>query len=454
MSDDVRSCPSPKSSVMGADYSGFVAAAAVAFLAASHYTQKWLPAPKPRIVGIDLGTTYSCVGVYQAGKGEVQILADPDGRRTIPSVVGYIGAADPVVGAAAKANATMNPTNTIYEAKRFIGKTYAAVQDDIAGGKFSFVVIDNSGQPAFQVRAGAGEGGTVELRLVTPEDVGAAVLKTLKATAEHHLGQGVTQAVMSVPVEFNQRQRDATAQAAALAGLDVLRILSEPTAAAMAYGLHSKEAVNFIVVFDWGGGTLDVSLLHVQGGMFTTHAIAGNKHLGGEDVTRRLFDYCLRVYSAGQPEGYTPSPELRQRFRAEAERLKLALSTKTHDTLEVDVGGGERFTLDVTREKFEEVNVDLFEATMEPLHAVLREAELEPSKVDEIVLVGGSTRMPWVRERLAAFLGKPPCSSIDPDEAVAVGVAMQAGIIAGAWPLQVSALEMPFRPDDEGSDDS
>lgn len=131
-----------------------------------------------------------------------------------------------------------------------------------------------------------------------------------------------------------------------------------------------QEAVNFIVVFDWGGGTLDVSLLHVQGGMFTTHAIAGNKHLGGEDVTRRLFDYCLRVYSAGQPEGYTPSPELRQRFRAEAERLKLALSTKTHDTLEVDVGGGERFTLDVTREKFEEVNVDLFEATMEPLHAV------------------------------------------------------------------------------------
>eukprot|EP00041_Stephanoeca_diplocostata_P026604 m.720162 g.720162 ORF g.720162 m.720162 type:complete len:439 (-) comp23003_c0_seq15:144-1460(-) len=424
---------------------GFVGASIVAFLAACHMAQKYLPPPKPKILGIDLGTTYSCVGVYQAGTGKVEILEDHSGRRTIPSVVAYVSSdvisaesnkfsPSVLVGVAAKTQASLNPTNTIYESKRFIGRPYnpKLLDDDV---RFPFAIINGTdGKFMFEVSSNG------ERQIISPEDVGAAVIGELKRTAEMRLARSVHQAVMSVPAEFTAEQRNATVRAAKLAGLEVLRILSEPTAAAMAYGLHTKASVRYIIVFDWGGGTLDVCLLQVHGGMFITHAIAGNKHLGGEDLSHRLYEHVLAAYTTTfDVDAPSVSAETKQELRVQVDHAKIQLSTAKEVQISV-----EDFNLAVTRQEFEALNADLLAAVMEPLEQVVRDADISKDMVDEIVLVGGSTRIPKVREMLTEYLGKPPCASIDPDEAVAVGVAMQAGIIAGAWPLQVSALEIPF----------
>lgn len=417
-----------------------VGVAVLSVLVGSHYIQKWLPNPKPKIIGIDLGTTYSCVGVYRAGDGVVEILSDQREKRTIPSVVTFQEDGSTVVGAEAKAASSLNPMNTIYESKRFIGKPFSAISPgDI--DRFPFDIVEQLGQPAFRVSFGQ------EQRYYGPEEVGAQILATLKQTAEYRLNQPIKQAVMSVPAEFTEAQRNATVNAGALAGLEVLRILSEPTAAAMAYGLHTKNEVNFIVVFDFGGGTLDVSLLWKQGGMFITHAIAGNKHLGGEDLSHNFYAFCLekieKVYGSK-----IASPGARQLLRIEVERAKHLLSSHEKTTISVIVDSSHPDTssveIEVTRADFEDVNKELFVKVLSPLERVLDDAQVTREQVDEIVLVGGSTRIPKVREMLKEYIGKEPCSSIDPDEAVAVGVAMQAGIMAGAWPLKVSALEIPF----------
>jgi stress 70 chaperone-associated protein len=413
--------------------------AVLSFLVGSHYVQKWLPNPKPKIIGIDLGTTYSCVGVYRAGLGVVDILPNEQGRRTIPSVVAFTEDGQTLVGAPAKEQSSLNPTNTIYESKRFIGKPFSAVANDDLE-RFPFTIVEQSGRPSFEI--------THEDRTTyfTPEDIGAAVIGALKQTAEHNLDGKIKQAVMSVPAEFTEAQRNATIKAGALAGLEVLRILSEPTAAAMAYGLHTKDMVTYIVVFDFGGGTLDVSLLWKQGGMFITHAIAGNKHLGGEDLSHAFFEFALEKLEVLHG-GPITNPAGRQRLRTQVENAKHALSTDTIATVEVrpdDLEGTRTFSFEVTRDDFERVNKAMFAKVLAPLEKVLEESEIRRDQIDEIVLVGGSTRIPKVRELLKEFTGKEPCSSIDPDEAVAVGVAMQAGILAGAWPLQVSALEIPF----------
>lgn len=239
-----------------------------------------MPAPKPRFVGIDLGTTYSCVGVYHAGTGHVEIIPDAEGRRTMPSVVAYTGDGAALVGASAKQQQATNPTRTIFEAKHFIGQPYTPALAALAA-RFPFQVVNASGSPRFSLPGGAGTGEMV----LSPEDVGAKVVTALKLQAEAKLGVPIKRVVMSVPADFNAAQRNATERVGNMAGLEVLRVISEPTAAAMAYGIHKRtDEVDLLMVFDFGGGTLDVSLLSIEGSMFITSAIAGNTHLGGEDL--------------------------------------------------------------------------------------------------------------------------------------------------------------------------
>ena len=340
-----------------------------------------------------------------------------------------------------------------YEAKRFMGKNFSTITSQVLD-RFPFKIMESEGDGRVAFRV-TGEGA--KLKMLSPEEIGGMVVGELKHTAEEQLGAKIKLAVMSVPAEFNEAQRNATIRAGELAGLEVLRVLSEPTAAAMAYGLHNKAQVEYIVVFDFGGGTLDVSLLRVDGGMYSTYAVAGNKHLGGEDLSHRLYLHGLTLFEAERGVKMRSAISM-QRLRSAVERAKILLSKVDSTIMFVELdradesssssssssGDGATFKVPVTRKMFEAINADLFEKVMAPLHRVLDDAEVDKSEIDEVVLVGGSTRIPKVRELLTIFLGKPPCSSIDPDEAVAVGVSMQAGILGGAWPLQVSVLEAPW----------
>eukprot|EP00045_Choanoeca_perplexa_P004094 m.35425 g.35425 ORF g.35425 m.35425 type:complete len:426 (+) comp12393_c0_seq1:1128-2405(+) len=411
-----------------------------AFLLLSYVATKYLPPPKPRMAGIDLGTTYSCIAVYHAGSGHVEVIPDHStGKLTIPSVVALDNHSGAILtGHAAKAQATLNPSNTVYEAKRFIGRPYQL--EAVNQARYPFKVINQSGNYGFELPADP-------TRLTSPEEVGSHVVQRLRKSAELHLAAGITKCVMAVPAEFNQRQRNATMAAANRAGLEVLRLLTEPTAAAMAYGLHEQADERHILVFDFGGGTLDVSLLHVENGVFATMALAGDKRLGGEDLTHTLFAHVYELFKSTHPSD--TSLEQQQRLRVGSEDLKLCLSTNTTCTLNTSVSETTSFKLTMTREEFETLTASVYERMLIPVHSALAQAELDTSDIAEVVLVGGSTRVPKVRSVLAQVFGKPPHSEIDPDQAVAVGVAVQAGILAGAWPLQVSAIEIPFQPDRE-----
>eukprot|EP00043_Microstomoeca_roanoka_P017045 m.176703 g.176703 ORF g.176703 m.176703 type:complete len:369 (-) comp16563_c0_seq7:1491-2597(-) len=284
---------------------------------------------------------------------------------------------------------------------------------------------------------------------ISPQQVGAEILTKLKVQAEHHVKRSIRQAVLAVPAEFDGRQRNATIQAAKLAGLRVLRLVTEPTAAALAYGLHNKSDVDKIMVFDFGGGTLDVSILHVEGGVFTTIAVAGDKRLGGEDLSHALFEFVLSKVeaTAGQL-----TQKQQQELRGYVEVAKLRLSDETSTTIKMQVGS-EDVSVEVTRQDFEKINAPIFDRVLQPVHQALQLCELQATDIDEVVLVGGSTRVPKVRELLSNLFGKDPNHEINPDEAVARGVAMQAGILSGAWPLQVTAIEPPFidRVEDEST---
>ena len=421
---------------------GFFLGGVFALVVAGYIAQSRLPPPKPKIVGIDLGTTYSCVAAYQAITGHVDILVDEDGRKVIPSIVAFTK--DGVlVGQKALTQAELNPRSTIYDAKRFIGKKFTEEELEKLKSLYQFkIVLDEKKNPKFVVNLRGNQS------LVSPSEIGSHVLKELRKTAERNLSTSVTKAVMSVPAEFDMAQRNATIEAAKLAGITVLRVINEPTAAALAYGLHKKEGVAYVMVVDLGGGTLDVSLLNIQGGMFVTMAMAGNNRLGGQDFNNRLIFYLESVIQQRFNKELTNAEDI-QRLRQEVEAAKINLTTDHKVTIRLpllSLSEGKKLAIfqeTLTRDTFEKINEDLFLKVLQPIERVLKEVDIPKEYIDEIVLVGGSTRIPKVRQLIKKYFnGKAPNVSIDPELAVASGVAIQAGIIGGMWPLQVSAIEI------------
>ncbi|KAJ8317457.1 hypothetical protein KUTeg_005361, partial [Tegillarca granosa] len=383
-------------------------------LLAGYWAQHYLPPPKPKIVGIDLGTTYSCIGMYHAVSGKVDILETQDGHKCIPSVVAF-SEEGVLVGYKAVAQAEHNPKNTIYDAKRFIGKKFTKEELEIAQKQYSFKVSN-----FFYIW----------------ENSLKQMIKNLSAP--------VTKVVMSVPAEFDQSQRNYTKKAASMSGLDVFRIINEPTAAALAYGLHTKPGLRIVLVVDLGGGTLDVSLLRVQGGMFLTQAMAGNNRLGGQDFNMRLLEYLKDDIENQFNQKLTDKEDL-QTLRLAVEEAKINLTHQLSTDLHIhlhSLGNKNSYKRTITRSEFEKINMDLFKKVLEPIRKVLESVELPKEEVDEIVLVGGSTRIPNVRKRIQKFFGKDLNTAIDPELAVATGVSIQAGIIGGMWPLTVSAVEL------------
>eukprot|EP00069_Balaena_mysticetus_P010226 bmy_20504T0 len=410
--------------------------AVLTLLLAGYFAQQYLPLPTPKVIGIDLGTTYCSVGVFFPGTGKVKVIPDENGHVSLPSMVSFTD-------------------NDVY-------------------------VLNKNGMVEFSVTSN-------ETITVSPEYVGSRLLLKLKEMAEEYLGMPVANAVISVPAEFDLKQRNSTIQAANLAGLKILRVINEPTAAAMAYGLH-KADVFHVLVIDLGGGTLDVSLLNKQGGMFLTRAMSGNNKLGGQDFNQRLLQYLYKqIY---QTYGFLPSrKEEIHRLRQAVEMVKLNLTL--HQTAQMSVlltveekdgkepqssdteppkdelspadsphvnsmfgaslpekKNGESqvlFETEISRKLFDTLNEDLFQKILVPIQQVLKEGHLEKTEIDEVVLVGGSTRIPRIRQVIQEFFGKDPNTSVDPDLAVVTGVAIQAGIDGGSWPLQVSALEIPSK---------
>ncbi|XP_072310073.1 heat shock 70 kDa protein 13 [Eucyclogobius newberryi] len=417
----------------------------LALFLAGYLGQQYLPPPKPKVIGVDLGTTFCSVGVFLPGGGEVQVIADEAGRQSLPSAVSFTSTAV-LAGHEAVDLADANPQNTVYDAKRFIGKIFEPGVLEMESARYPFKVINNNGSAEFEI-------STNHTFTVSPEFIGSRLLLKMKKMAELHLGVPIQRAVISVPAEFDERQRNYTIRAANLAGLEILRVINEPTAAAMAYGLHKVDVFNVLVV-DLGGGTLDVSLLNKQGGMFLTRAMAGNNKLGGQDFSQRLLQYTMERVT--QEFGVAPAlKEDIHRLRQAVEAAKLDLTVHPTANVHVPLHLHTRdrsdpseevvFNAEITRQQFEELNEDLFQKILTPIETVLAEGRLEKGEVDEIVLVGGSTRIPRIRKMITEFFGKEPNTSVDPDMAVVTGVAIQAGIMGGSWPLQVSAIEIPNR---------
>ncbi|KAI9363863.1 heat shock protein 70 family [Zopfochytrium polystomum] len=383
------------------------------------------------VIGIDLGTTYSCVGVYRDGRAE--IIANDQGHRTTPSYVAFTEG-ERLIGDAAKNQAATNPTNTVFDVKRLIGRKFddPDLQSDLRHLPFK-VVAGQGGKPFVQLQVDEEE------RMFAPEEISAMVLQKMKETAESYLGEKVTHAVITVPAYFNDAQRQATKDAGAIAGLNVSRIINEPTAAALAYGLNKDvEGERNILVFDLGGGTLDVSVLTLDQGLFQVRATHGDTHLGGEDFDNRLVDHLAALHRAATGADCRSDARAMGRLKREAEKAKRALSSQTAVRVELDAlmpggGGGDNdFTATVTRAKFEELGADLFARLLGPLERVLRDARLKKAQIDEVVLVGGSTRIPRVVRMLEDFFGgKRASRGVNPDEAVALGAAVQAGILMG-----------------------
>eukprot|EP00928_Gymnodinium_smaydae_P025024 TRINITY_DN2006_c1_g1_i1.p2 TRINITY_DN2006_c1_g1~~TRINITY_DN2006_c1_g1_i1.p2 ORF type:complete len:754 (+),score=234.79 TRINITY_DN2006_c1_g1_i1:95-2263(+) len=381
---------------------------------------------KGTAIGIDLGTTYSCVGVWQ--KDGVTIIPNSEGKRTTPSFVAFTES-EKLVGDPAKSQAARNPANTVYDAKRLIGRKFqdAAVQSDLKLWPFK-VVRGKADKPMIQVQY---QGKTKEFH---PEEISAMVLQKMKETAEAHLGRPVTDAVITVPAYFNDSQRQATKDAGAICGLNVLRIINEPTAAALAYGLDSKEKnAKKVLVYDMGGGTFDVSLLEIEDGVFEVLATAGDTHLGGQDFTNRLLDYCVSDFTR-KNRGKDPRQNQRalRRLQSACDTAKATLSSAGSAVIEVDsLLDGIDYTCTVTRAKFEELNQDLFKRSMQSVEKVLSDANVKKEAVDEVVLIGGSTRIPAVQQVIEGYFKKDACKSINADEAVAYGAAVQAAVLSG-----------------------
>ncbi|BEI83564.1 hypothetical protein CcaverHIS002_0401680 [Cutaneotrichosporon cavernicola] len=378
-----------------------------------------------KAIGIDLGTTYSCVAVWQNDR--VEIIANDQGNRTTPSYVAFTDS-ERLIGDAAKNQVAMNPYNTVFDAKRLIGRKFddAEVQSDMK--HWPFKVISKAGKPFIQVEYRGEE------KTFSPEEISSMVLIKMKETAEAYLGGTVSKAVVTVPAYFNDSQRQATKDAGTIAGLEVLRIINEPTAAAIAYGLDKKsEGEKNVLIFDLGGGTFDVSLLTIEEGIFEVKATAGDTHLGGEDFDNRLVNHFVQEFKRKNKKDITSNARALRRLRTACERAKRTLSSAAQTSIEIDsLYDGIDFYTSITRARFEELCQDLFRSTMEPVERVLHDSKMDKSTVNEIVLVGGSTRIPKIQKMVSdMFSGREPNRSINPDEAVAYGAAVQASILNG-----------------------
>jgi L1 cell adhesion molecule like protein len=376
-------------------------------------------------IGIDLGTTYSCVGVWQNDR--VEIIANDQGNRTTPSWVAF-NDNERLIGEAAKNQVSLNPTNTIFDAKRFLGRKFDddKIQNDIK--HMSCKVINKGGKPAFSLRAMG------EDKVFTPEEISSMVLTKMKTIAEEYLGHAVTDAVITVPAYFNDAQRQATKDAGAIAGLNVLRIINEPTAAAIAYGLDQKgQGEKNILVFDCGGGTHDVSLLTIDEGIFEVKATGGNTHLGGEDFDQRIVELFISEFKKKNRVDISGNVKAIRRLHTAAERAKRTLSSSTVAQIEIDsLHEGIDFNTTLTRARFEDICSDLFRKAFDPVEQVLKDANISKGQVDEIVLVGGSTRVPKIQQMLTDYFnGKELNKSVNPDECVAFGATVQASILSG-----------------------
>ncbi|VDN59079.1 unnamed protein product, partial [Dracunculus medinensis] len=415
----------------------FLGSALLAVLLAGYLAQKYgLPPPLPKIVAVDLGTTFSSIGAYQAITGRTDIIPDETGRKSIPSVVAFLPNGTILVGSRAVEQQEHNPFRTIYDAKRFIGKVYnkddLEFQDDRKRYPFN-IKLDNEGRVFFEIPLDSG------IKYITPEDVGSIIISYLRRNAEQHFGIKIKEIVISVPAEFDQSQRNATARVAELAGMELRRLISEPTAAALAYGLDKKKGVEYIVVIDLGGGTLDVSVLWLQGGIFITLAMAGNNRLGGQDFNDRIQKHLMKVISENAGSSFNDKEDLQQ-LRLAIETAKIQLTSFPQCTIDLHLRSVGRFLYKLTREEFESLNEDLFESIIEPIEAALKDAEIGSSDIDEIVLVGGSTRIPRVRRVVGTYFNKAPNHGVDPELAVATGGVITAGVIGGGWPLQACLL--------------
>jgi heat shock protein 5 len=377
------------------------------------------------VIGIDLGTTYSCVGVFKNGR--VEIIANDQGNRITPSYVAFTAEGERLIGDAAKNQLTSNPENTVFDVKRLIGRewTDTTVQQDVK--YFPFKVIEKNSKPHIVVETASGK------KVFAPEEISAMVLTKMKETAEAYLGKKVSHAVVTVPAYFNDAQRQATKDAGVIAGLNVMRIINEPTAAAIAYGLDKKEGEKNILVFDLGGGTFDVSLLTIDNGVFEVVSTNGDTHLGGEDFDQRVMEHFIKLYKKKSGKDIRSDNRAVQKLRREVEKAKRTLSGAHQARIEIEsLFDGEDFSEVLTRAKFEELNMDLFRSTLKPVQKVLEDADLQKKDIDEIVLVGGSTRIPKVQQLVKEFFnGKEPTRGINPDEAVAFGAAVQAGVLSG-----------------------
>jgi len=378
------------------------------------------------VIGIDLGTTYSCVGVFKNGR--VEIIPNDQGNRITPSYVAFTAEGERLIGDAAKNQLTSNPENTIFDAKRLIGREWSekTVQHDMKF--FPFKLIEKSKKPHIQVSIKEGE-----KKSFAAEEISAMVLVKMKETAEAYLGKKVTHSVVTVPAYFNDAQRQATKDAGVIAGMTVLRIINEPTAAAIAYGLDKKEGEKNILVFDLGGGTFDVSLLTIDNGVFEVVSTNGDTHLGGEDFDQRVMEYFIKLYKKKKGKDIRKDNRALQKLRREVEKAKRTLSTQFQARIEIEsFFDGEDFSETLSRAKFEELNLELFKSTLKPVDKVLEDAGMKKNEIDEIVLVGGSTRIPKVQQLVKDYFNKKePSRGINPDEAVAFGAAVQAGVLSG-----------------------
>jgi endoplasmic reticulum chaperone BiP len=377
------------------------------------------------VIGIDLGTTYSCVGVFKNGR--VEIIANDQGNRITPSYVAFMDGGERLVGDAAKNQATINPENTVFDVKRLIGRKFSdkSVQSDKK--LVPYEIVSDSDKPMIQVTQG---GKTSKF---APEEVSAMILQKMKLTAEVFLGKEINHAVVTVPAYFNDAQRQATKDAGTIAGLKVERIINEPTAAAIAYGMDKTGGESNVLVFDLGGGTFDVTLLTIDNGVFEVLATNGDTHLGGEDFDQRVMQYFIKLMKKKSNVDISGDKRALQKLRKEVERVKRALSSQQQARLEIeDLAEGFDLSETLTRARFEELNNDLFKKTMGPVARVMEDAGLSKDEIDEIVLVGGSTRIPKVQQLISEYFGgKEPSKGINPDEAVAYGAAVQGGILSG-----------------------
>jgi molecular chaperone DnaK len=375
-----------------------------------------------RIIGIDLGTTNSVVAVMEGGSPTV--IANPEGSRTTPSVVAFARGGERLVGQVAKRQAVTNPENTVYSIKRFMGRKFSEVADEMRMVPYPVV---------------AGPGGEARIaadgRQLSPPEISAMVLQKMKDAAEQYLGEPVRQAVITVPAYFNDAQRQATRDAGTIAGLEVLRIVNEPTAAALAYGLDKKKDET-IAVYDFGGGTFDISVLEVGEGVVEVKATSGDTHLGGDDLDQRVIEWIVSEFRKEQGVDLSRDKMALQRLKEAAERAKMELSTAMETEINLpfvtaDASGPRHLALKLGRAKFEQLVADLLERTMGPVRQCLADAGLEPGAVAEVVLVGGSTRIPRVQQLVRELFGREPHKGVNPDEVVAVGAAVQAGVLSG-----------------------